>query len=64
MDDYMIMILASGAFGLFAGMVITSFADGRIIRELKSKLADSENAPEIIEIRDERNQEEDPFKPW
>ena len=56
-------ILAALAFGLLAGMIITAFADNKIIRELERKLADSENAPEVIEIRDERNQE-DPFKPW
>lgn len=62
--DSIFSILAAFAFGLFVGMIITAFADNKIIRELERKPADSENAPEIIEIRDERNQEEDPFKPW
>ena len=61
--DSIFTILAALAFGLLAGMIITAFADNKIIRELERKLADSENAPEVIEIRDERNQE-DPFKPW
>ena len=61
--DSIFTILAALAFGLLAGMIITAFADNKIIRELERKLADSENTPEVIEIRDERNQE-DPFKPW
>lgn len=67
--DSIFTILAAFAFGLFVGMIITSFADSKIINKLiingiKNKLSEDENAPEIIEIRDEKNQEEDPFKPW
>ena len=64
--DSIFTILAALAFGLLAGMIITAFADNKIIRELERKLADSENAPEVIEIRDERKtkDEDDQFKPW
>lgn len=61
MESTTIYIIAAGAFGLLAGMIITAIADSRIIRELKNRSFDTR--AEVVEIKN-NNTEDDPFKPF